>query len=135
MPLENRFAFDPDSGVFFINFEQLAIRSPSDIARVRDIVAERLGPLGRKVPAIVNYSGFDILPELLDAWTAMVQGLSERYYSGVTRYTTSAFLRAKLGDALDEHRLAPHVYETAAEARAQLRRFASAPQDEPRRGS
>ena len=135
VPLESRFAFDPDAGVFFINFEQLAIRSPSDIERVRDIVAERLGPLGRRVPAIVNYGGFDILPELLDAWTAMVQGLSERYYSGVTRYTTSAFLRAKLGDALGERRLAPHVYETAAEARAQLRRFASDPRDESRRGS
>ena len=128
VPLESRFAFDPEAGVFFINFEQLAIRSQSDIDRVRDIVAERLGPLGRKVPAIVNYSGFDILPELLDAWTAMVQALTERYYSNVTRYTTSAFLRAKLGDALDERRLAPHVYETAAEARTQLRRFEAAPQ-------
>ena len=127
VPLESRFAFDPEAGVFFINFEQLAIRGEADIAAVRDIVAQRLGPLGRKVPAIVNYSGFDILPELLDAWTAMVQGLTERYYSGVTRYTTGAFLRAKLGDALGERSLAPHVYETAAEARAQLRRFAAAP--------
>jgi propionate CoA-transferase len=38
----------------------------------------------------------------------------------VTRYTTSAFLRAQLGDALRERDLTPHIYETAAEATARL---------------
>ena len=37
-----------------------------------------------------------------------------------TRYTTSGFLRVKLGDALDKRNLAPHIYETAAEARSHL---------------
>ena len=42
----------------------------------------------------------------------------ERYYVGVTRYTTSAFLRVKLGDALREREVAPHIFESEAEARA-----------------
>ena len=37
--------------------------------------------------------------------------------SGVTRYTTSAFLRMKLGDALLKRRVAPHIYESREEAR------------------
>jgi propionate CoA-transferase len=45
----------------------------------------------------------------------------DRYYLNVTRYTTSGFLRAKLGPALAARGVAPHIYETAAEARAKVR--------------
>jgi propionate CoA-transferase len=50
----------------------------------------------------------------------MVAHLTEAFYAGVTRYTTSGFLRIKLGDALGQRQMAPHIYETAAEARAHL---------------
>jgi propionate CoA-transferase len=53
----------------------------------------------------------------------MVRWLTENFYSGVTRYTTGAFLRVKLDDALGKRKLAPHIYETAAEARAHLHAF------------
>ncbi len=56
------------------------------------------------------------MPELVDAWSAMVQYLMEHYYTRVTRYTTSNFLRMKLGDALTERGVAPHIYESAQEA-------------------
>jgi propionate CoA-transferase len=39
----------------------------------------------------------------------------------VTRYTTSGFLRLKLGDALQQRGVAPHIYESAAEAEESLR--------------
>ena len=51
----------------------------------------------------------------------MVRDLADRFYSGVTRYTTNGFLRAKLGDALNRRAVAPHIYESAEEARAHLR--------------
>ena len=60
--------------------------------------------------------------EAEDAWLAMVRSLVERHYINVTRYSTSSFLRAKLGPALAARGVAPHVYETAAEAAAHLRR-------------
>jgi propionate CoA-transferase len=47
--------------------------------------------------------------------------LVDHYYFGVTRYSTSAFLRAKLGDALDRRGVAPHIYESAAEALQHVR--------------
>ena len=52
--------------------------------------------------------------------TQHVRGLVDRFYSGVTRYTTSSFLRAKLGDALKQRAMAPHIFETAEEASTQL---------------
>ena len=66
--------------------------------------------------AIVNYDGFSIVPELVDAYSAMVKDLVARYYTRVTRYTTSNFLRMKLGDALEGRGVAPHIYESAQEA-------------------
>jgi propionate CoA-transferase len=38
------------------------------------------------------------------------------FYSKASRYTTSAFMRLKLGDALERREMAPHVFETVAEA-------------------
>jgi propionate CoA-transferase len=71
--------------------------------------------------AVVNYEGFTLTPDVLDEYTAMVQALERQYYSGVTRYTTSGFLRMKLGEALKRRNLAPHIYESAEEARWHLR--------------
>jgi hypothetical protein len=62
-----------------------------------------------------------ILPELVDEYTDMVKHLVDRYYTGVTRYTTSTFLRMKLGDALQKRDVAPHIYESGAEARRALK--------------
>jgi propionate CoA-transferase len=96
------------------------MRRESDIERIRRIVVDRLAPLGKPVYAIVNYDNFTIEPELLDAYSAMVHGLMGKYYAGVTRYTTSGFLRMKLGDALEKRGVAPHIYESAAEAEQSL---------------
>jgi propionate CoA-transferase len=84
-------------------------------------VERTLAPLGRKVYVIVNYDNFSILPDVIDEYSAMVKGLVDRFYSGVTRYTTSGFLRTKLGDALSRREVAPHIYESADEARSHLR--------------
>ena len=121
VPLEQRFSYNPAERLFFVNFEGLSVRDAATIARIRHLVAERLLPLGHKVYAIVNYDRFSILPEFLEAYSAMVRDLTDRFYSGVTRYTTSGFLRVKLGDALSRRQLAPHIYKSAVEARAHLK--------------
>jgi len=122
IPFSRRFAFVPEQDTFFINFERLDIRRPEDIEQARAEVAKNLDPIGRKVYAIVNYDGFSIVPELVDAYSAMVKDLTERYYTRVTRYTTSNFLRMKLGDALEGRGVAPHIYESAKEALQHLDR-------------
>ena len=66
--------------------------------------------------AIVNYDNATILPEVVGAYTDMVRYLMDHYYWGVTRYSTNAFLRVKLGDALKERGVAPAIYESADEA-------------------
>jgi propionate CoA-transferase len=117
IPLPRRFTYDEQQNLFFINFERLALRTSADIKAIDKVVEARLAPLGHRVYAIVNYDNFSILPELLDEYSAMVHSLTDRFYTGVSRYTTSGFLRIKLGEALEKRGLAPHIFESADEAK------------------
>ena len=121
IPLEQRFTYDEATNHLFVNLERFALRDERDIEHIRQIVVDRVAPLGKRVYAIVNYDNFTIDPQLLDAYSAMVRGLMDKYYAEVTRYTTSGFLRMKLGDALEKRGVAPHIYESAAEAKESLR--------------
>ena len=62
----------------------------------------------------------EIVPELIDAYIAMVKGVVERHYHDVTRYTSSTFLRMKLGEALARGDMAPQLYDSADAARSGL---------------
>ena len=84
------------------------------------VLEARLLALGRKVPAIVDYDNFSVLPDALDAYIGMVHNVAGRHYSRVSRYTTSAFLRSKLGEALQQRGVAPHIFESAVQARDHL---------------
>ena len=121
-PLPERLHYDADSRTLFINFERLHVRNHDDVAAVQREIEAKLAPLGQRVYGVVNYDHFRLEDEVEEAWTAMVRTLVERHYIDVTRYSTSSFLRAKLGSALAARGVAPHVYETAAQAAAQLRR-------------
>jgi propionate CoA-transferase len=78
----------------------------------------RCKAIGRKVALVANYDGFYLDPMVSDAYFSMITYMQNRYYSSASRYTTSAFLRLKLGAALAERNLAPHVFETWTEAQA-----------------
>ena len=98
-PLAQRFELDRAHGMLFINFEGLGVDSAADIEAIEQQITALLAPLeplGERVAAVVNYDSFSILPRLIDDYSAMVQRLSARYYSRVTRYGTGGFLKARL---------------------------------------
>ena len=103
--------------MFFVNFERLQVRDQAQIDDIGRRVAAILAPLGRRVPAVVNYEHFDIDPELLEPYAVMVQHLVDTYYSSVVRYASSGFTRVQLGEALPGR---GRVFSTAQEARAAL---------------
>jgi propionate CoA-transferase len=121
IPLAARFAYDEQQNIMFINFERLKVRAQSDVDAIEREVDVHLEPIGHRVYAIVNYDHFELAPEVEEAYAAMVKGLVDRYYDGVSRYTTSGFLRAKLGSALKRRGVAPHVYESPQQALAHVR--------------
>ena len=77
---------------------------------------------------IANYDGFYLDPAVSDTYFSMIAYLEKRYYSSASRYTTSAFMRLKLGEGLTERHVAPHIFETQEDAEqfARLQRKADA---------
>ena len=127
IPLDQRFTYNEQQDLFFVNLERYALRSKADIDAIARTVESKLGGLDKRVYAIVNYDNFSIVPELLDEYSAMVSRLVDRFYSGVSRYTTSGFLRIKLGEALERRGVAPHIFESAQEAQLDWRRVEGGP--------
>jgi len=121
LPLDARFTFDAAQDILFLNFEKLEVRDRATVEAIRGKVEEICEPLGHKIYAIVNYEGFALERDLEDAYAGMVSDVVTRYYRGVTRFTTSSFMRAKLGDALARRELSPHIFETGHEAAERLR--------------
>ncbi|SIT42992.1 Coenzyme A transferase [Paraburkholderia ribeironis] len=116
LKLSERFSYDADKNMFFINFEGHKVTTVDDVEAIRVEVERALSGFDVKPHAIVNYDNFSIAPEVIDAYSEMVTRLVARYYSDVTRYTTSSFLRMKLGDALQRRSVATYIYESPEEA-------------------
>src|SRR6476469_9958382 len=116
LPLEARFKYDTDKNVLFLNFEKLEVASLAEVEQIRQNVERLCKPLGHKVYAVVNYDDFVLHRNVEDAYLEMVRDVVDRFYLGVTRYTTSSFMRAKLGAALIDRNVAPHIYENQQEA-------------------
>jgi len=119
IPLEERFTYHSADNVFFINLENYYVKTTEEIQRMKEVVEGTLAPLGKKVHTIANYDNFNVSPDLVDEFSDMVKYVT-KFYETVTRYTTSTFLRMKLGDELQKRGVAPHIYESREEARKAL---------------
>ena len=114
--LEDRIIYDAENNIMFANLAGYAVKNIDDIESVRSAIENLLKPLGKKVYAVGNYDQFTIDSDLIEAYSEMQKYLTENYFSKVSRFTTSAFLRMKLGNALEERGVSPHIYESPDEA-------------------
>ena len=115
--LADRIHYDAGRNILFANFNGMHIRTVEDVDLIRQEMERVCRAAGRPVALIENYDAFELDPAVSDAYFSMIAYLEQRYYTSASRYTTSAFLRLKLGEGLADRRLAPHVFETEAEAR------------------
>ena len=115
LDLPERIALNPDQGHLFLNFEKYRVRSAADIAIVSQAVEAVCAAYGQKVEVLVNYDDFRIEEDLVGDWADMVNALHQKYYTNVTRYAGSAFMRMKLAEAFPDAR--PHIYESSEQAR------------------
>ena len=116
--LAERVSYDPKRNVLFLNLEGMHVKTRDDVDRVRRVIEERAQAIGRKFALVVNYDDFLIDAGVADTYAAMVRYMETHYYTTASRYTTSAFLRLKLGEALARRRVKPHIFETGEEAHA-----------------
>ncbi|MFL5179044.1 MAG: acyl CoA:acetate/3-ketoacid CoA transferase [Microvirga sp.] len=118
LSLSERISYDAERNTIFLNFEGFQVRTLGDVDLVRREMERQCRAIGRKVALVVNYDGFTLDPAVSDAYFSMITYMESRYYASASRYTTSAFMRLKLGAGLSERDLKPHVFETPAEAHA-----------------
>ena len=116
--LAERVSYDPARNTLFLNLEGMRIRTRDDVDRVRRVVEEKVLSIGKRVALVVNYDDVTIDAAVADTYAAMVRYMEMHYYTTSSRYTTSAFLRLKLGEALSRRRVAAHIFETSDEAHA-----------------
>ena len=62
-----RTVYDPQQNVLFVNLSHYTVKTAEDVEQIRATVAQRLSRLDKKVYAIVNYDGFRIDPDLINA--------------------------------------------------------------------
>jgi propionate CoA-transferase len=118
LKLSERVSYDSDRNILFVNLEGWSVRKKSDIDDLRKILVAARIAAGRKVNSVVNHDGCRIAEDLYDDYAEMIQYMLEDHYLSTARYTTSAFMRLKMEQALSKRGLAPHVFEKAEEAHA-----------------
>ncbi len=114
--LADRIVYDAERNTLFINFEGFDVKTVEDVDLVRREVERSCRAIGKPVALIANYDGFYLDPVVSDTYFSMIAYLEKRYYSSASRYTTSAFMRLKLGEGLTERHVAPHIFETHEDA-------------------
>jgi propionate CoA-transferase len=114
--LADRIGYDAERNTLFINFEGFEVKTVEDVDLVRREVERSCRGIGKPVALVANYDGFYLDPAVSDTYFSMIAYLEQRYYSSASRYSTSAFMRLKLGEGLSERHVAPHIFETQDDA-------------------
>jgi len=120
LSLPDRISYDATRNILFINLEGHYLRVREDIATLRDLLVNRCKKIGKRVGVFINYNSFRINENIVDDYADMDRYMLEHYYTTITRYATSAFMRMKLDQAFSERDIAPHVFERKEEAQAFL---------------
>jgi len=121
IPIKERLYYDADQNIVFVNFSGLEISNERQLSELDSELNAWFSEIGRKVNLVSNYDGISIAPRLAANFTNMISQLEYDYYLTACRYTTSAFLRQKLGDDLKSRSIQPHIFETRKEAAAYVK--------------
>lgn len=120
LKLAERVSYDAARNILFVNLEGYSIRKKSDVEDLKRILVEAATKAGKRVNSVINHDGCRIAEDLFDDWADMIHYMGERYYASTARYTTSAFMRMKMKEALSKRGLRPHIFERADEAHAYI---------------
>ena len=121
--LDERISYDSERNTAFLNLEGYQVRTKDDVDRIEHTVEDLFHSVSCKFAMVVNYDGVFIDPILMDYHAQMISRLEHEYYTTSTRYSTGAFLRMKLGEALTKRKVSPHLFESDKQARKALTKY------------
>jgi propionate CoA-transferase len=112
--IEDRLSYVAASNTVYMNYAGMRVRSEADVRTIIKAVDGLLGPLGKRVHAVVNYERFSCDDDAFEAYMDAVKYVEKTYYLSVKRYTSGAFLRHKLGAGLAKREIVSEVLSTAS---------------------
>ena len=116
MLFRDRFVFDAEENILFIDLAGLQIETREQVDETRRVTREVLESRGRRAYGIVNYEGTEIAPEIVDYYGECIKELYDRYSLTTVRYSSSGLTRSVLrylGAAKD---LESNIFATREEA-------------------
>jgi propionate CoA-transferase len=120
LKLSERVSYDAARNTLFLNLEGWSVRKKADVDDLQKVLVDACKKAGKRVNAVVNHDGCRIAEDLYDRYAEMIDFMLAHHYKTTTRYSTSAFMRMKMQEALAKRGLQPHIYERAEEAQAVL---------------
>ena len=121
--LDERISYDPERNIAFLNLEGYQMRSKDDVDRIEHSIEDLFHSVSKKFAMVVNYDDVFIDPILSGYHTKMLELVEKEFYTSSTRYSTGAFLRMKLGDALTQRKVSTHLYESDKQAKKALGKY------------
>jgi propionate CoA-transferase len=118
--LSERVSYDTERNILFLNLEGWSVRKKADVEDLKKVLVNAATKAGKRVNSVVNHDGCRIADDLYDDYAEMIEYMVEHHYATTSRYTTSAFMRLKMQEALNKRGLKPHIFERAEEAHAHL---------------
>jgi len=121
--LTERISYDRERNTVFLNLEGTQIRTKDDVNRIYSVTEDLFHSVGKRFAMVVNYDAVYIDPLVIDFYAQSIASMEKEFYSSCTRYSTGAFLRMKLGSALEKRKVAPHLFESDKQARKALHKY------------
>lgn len=119
MSMTERMSYDKATNTVFVNLSGMSIDKREHLDDLKSLESF-LAQIGQRVNLITNYDGFTVHPKLYADFADFLAYLEKTYYLTATRYSTSAFLREKMGDGLKRRGVGPNIFETREEAAAYI---------------
>ncbi|MFW5786777.1 MAG: hypothetical protein ACOCV3_00760 [Halanaerobiales bacterium] len=116
MDLKERFNYDQDRGILFIDFSNLTLDKTKQIEEINLIIEDLLGDLGHKVYSVVNYDNCKISQEIKDEYGEMMKENQKKYSLGTVRYSNKSFTRTTLTISSVKNRFSSNVCSSKEEA-------------------
>ena len=81
--IDDRLSYDAATNTVFMNYAGMRVRNATDLDAIARAVDALLGPLGKRVNSIVNYEGFTVDDDVIDAYMDAVKYVEKTYYLSV----------------------------------------------------
>ena len=115
--LEQRFDYDEENNVLYVNLEGLSIETEEDVSELAVLLDQELASSDKKVRAIVNYANLYLDPGARESFFDMLRRNEEECFLSSTGYSVDPLLRRQLREEFAEAGLEQRIYRGFDEAR------------------